>query len=181
MFKTAIVMVQVVALGYGAYANPLRIEVTPKIVEEKVVEDVTASKQYYCLAQNIYFEARNQDMTSMAAIGHVTMNRVADDGFPDTVCKVIKQGPMDGSKITRNRCQFSWYCDGIADVPAASGNVIEVSAWEQAQLIAELIMRGDLKDTTDGSTYYHADYVNPFWTASFKHVATIGDHLFYAH
>ena len=63
-------------------------------------------EELYCLANNIYFESRNQPKLGQIAVGQVTMNRVNSPKFPNTVCGVVKQG---GEK--RNRCQFSWYCD----------------------------------------------------------------------
>jgi spore germination cell wall hydrolase CwlJ-like protein len=60
-----------------------------------------------CLAEAIYFEGRSQPVTGQYAIGHVIMNRVADDRFPDNPCDVIRHG---GTR--RNNCQFSYYCDG---------------------------------------------------------------------
>ena len=44
-----------------------------------------------CLALNIYWEARNQSFIAQVAVAEVTMNRVYDDRFPDTVCGVVKQ------------------------------------------------------------------------------------------
>jgi len=46
-----------------------------------------------CLADNIYFEARNQVHRGMIAVGLVTRNRVLDNRFPHSFCGVVKQGP----------------------------------------------------------------------------------------
>ena len=77
-----------------------------------------------CLADNIYFEARNQGLAGQLAVVNVVVNRVADSRYPDTICEVVKQGPTrlswkgTGELIPiRNRCQFSWYCDGKSDIP----------------------------------------------------------------
>ena len=45
-----------------------------------------------CLADNIYFEARNQGFAGWVAVAQVTLNRVRDDRFPNTICEVVKQG-----------------------------------------------------------------------------------------
>ena len=75
-----------------------------------------------CLAENMYYEARNQSFAGQLAVSNVVMNRVADDRYPDTICEVVKQGPVrpswkgTGEMIpVRNRCQFSWWCDGKSD------------------------------------------------------------------
>ena len=62
-----------------------------------------------CLAQNIYWEARNQSIQGMYAVADVTLNRVKDKRWPSTVCEVVKQ--------RRRSRQFSWYCDGKPDTP----------------------------------------------------------------
>ena len=69
-----------------------------------------------CLADNMYWEARNQSTKGLIAVGYVTMNRVADHRYPYTVCEVVEQGPVRESWKTKgvyypikNRCQFSWY------------------------------------------------------------------------
>ena len=45
-----------------------------------------------CLALNVYFEARSENMASQMAVSLVVMNRVEDHRFPNTVCGVVKQG-----------------------------------------------------------------------------------------
>ena len=77
-----------------------------------------------CLADNMYFEARNQSLAGLLAVSNVVMNRVADDRYPDTICEVVHEGPTrpswkDKTKQipVRNKCQFSWYCDGKSDEP----------------------------------------------------------------
>ena len=69
-----------------------------------------------CMADNIYFEARNQGTAGWSAVASVTLNRVKDKRFPNTVCEVVKQGPTreswkkDGNYYPlKHRCQFSWY------------------------------------------------------------------------
>ena len=38
-----------------------------------------------CLALNIYWEARNQSFIAQVAVAEVTMNRVYDERYPNTV------------------------------------------------------------------------------------------------
>ena len=53
-----------------------------------------------CLAKNIYFESRNQSHLGQMAVAHVTINRVLDKRYPDTVCKVVHQGLIYGFSHT---------------------------------------------------------------------------------
>ena len=64
-----------------------------------------------CLAQNIYFEARDQPTIGQRAVAEVVLNRVHDPRWPDTVCEVIREGPTYSWKKDypiKHRCQFSW-------------------------------------------------------------------------
>ena len=73
-----------------------------------------------CLAQNIYFESRDQSTIGQIAVAEVTLNRVADPRWPNDVCSVVKQGPTYKWKKTypiKHRCEFSWYCYGKSDAP----------------------------------------------------------------
>jgi len=138
------------------------------------------AKQVECLAKNIYFEARNEPFAGQFAVALVTLNRVYDDNFPNTVCEVVYQGIHNKRGFPKlNRCQFSWYCDGISD---ATKNV---RAWKDTQKIANLaiISYGSMKsqglDYTEGAIYYHTHEIVPRWSHSFPKVGRIGQHIFY--
>lgn len=126
-----------------------------------------------CLAENIYWEARNQSYLGMWYVGQVVMNRVDHDKFPDTICGVVYQAKRWQGRIIRNQCQFSWYCDGKSDVPR------EEKAWSQAIIIASIHIRFNAGDITNGALWYHANTVKPWWASSFRRLAVVDDHLFY--
>jgi spore germination cell wall hydrolase CwlJ-like protein len=151
-----------------------------EVEARRFVADV-GEEQLQCLARNIFFEARDQDLAGQVAVAWVTLNRVDAARYPDTICGVVQQAQRDsaGNPI-RHQCQFSWYCDGLSDrIP---NNPIAQRAWEDAQLIAEVVLldyaRG-FGSPVEDATMYHADYVDPYWTDDYDRVATIGDHIFY--
>ncbi|MGE5155099.1 MAG: cell wall hydrolase [Bdellovibrio bacteriovorus] len=121
-----------------------------------------------CLALNIYHEARAEPEKGQLAVAAVTLNRVASPAFPNSVCKVVKQG---GKK--RNGCQFSWWCDRHPDEPR------EAEAWRRALELSRKALGGEISDPTDGALYYHATRVKPRWARSFARTGKIGRHLFY--
>jgi spore germination cell wall hydrolase CwlJ-like protein len=49
------------------------------------------SPEVKCLAQNIYYEARNEPEEGKVAVGVVTLNRTQDPRFPKSVCGVVHQ------------------------------------------------------------------------------------------
>ena len=136
-----------------------------------------------CMADNIYWEARNQPVKGMWAVALVTDNRVEDKRFPNTHCEVIKQGPTSKwwyehhGKIVpiRHRCQFSWFCDGKSDDPK------EPTTYGELYDMALDLVYGDITvvDITEGATHYHADYVYPAWRKTKTKTIEIEDHIFY--
>lgn len=126
----------------------------------------------WCLAQNIYYEARGSSYADQIAVADVVLNRMNDNRYPNTICTVVRQGSMNESK--KNVCQFSWYCDGKSDWPQ------EKDSWVNAQTIAWQIIHNDMfRGITEGSTHYHADYVSPSWAPSLTLKGRIGLHVFY--
>lgn len=129
-----------------------------------------------CLALNIYHEARDQPYIGQVAVAQVVMHRVRDARYPDDVCDVVFQGPTYSWKPDfpiRNRCQFSWYCDGKSD------KTPDKDAWNNALTIAKGVYYNDLDDFVEGATHYHATYVLPEWAESKTPVIQIGEHIFY--
>ena len=128
-----------------------------------------------CLALNIYHEARNQPFMGKLAVGFVTINRVKSDSFPNTICKVVKQGFYYNNNPIKNKCHFSWWCDGKSDKPK------EYDAWEYTRALAFQLYYSSFftLDITNGATHYHADYVNPYWAKDKKKLMQIKNHIFY--
>jgi N-acetylmuramoyl-L-alanine amidase len=137
--------------------------------------------EMWCLAQNIYYEARSSNRADRMAVADVVMNRVKNTYYPNTICEVVKQGKQKPSwkdetvmVMVRNACQFSWYCDGKADDPQ------DMDAWVEAQQIAyNMLVHSDARGITEGATHYHAKYVSPEWARDFALVGRIGEHIFY--
>ena len=143
--------------------------VSPNILEE--------NKQIACLAKNIYFEAAVESTAGKLAVAHVTHNRVSSHHYPDSYCKVIYEGKHYASGFPkRDRCQFSWYCDGRHDSPYPG------PTWNKVQDLASYYYANanDLRDITDGATHYHADYIDsPRWAKYKKKTVKIDTHIFY--
>lgn len=134
-------------------ASPLRAEYSSTFIAEA-----------NCLATNIYFEARGESLKGQLAVAMVTLNRVADESFPDTICEVVYQGSTN-----RGKCQFGWYCDGKSD------NIPKHSPEKRiAMLIAITVMKIPIRDPTNGALYFNSNSKkHP------KNAIKIGDHIFY--
>lgn len=137
--------------------------------------------QLECLALNVYHEARGESIDGQVAVSQVVMNRVNSKRFPNSICEVVYQGQVStwymetkGEVVPlRDRCQFSWWCDGRSDAPR------DMRAWGQALTVAASVMRNEYPDIVQGAMWYHANYVNPGWRHSMVKIAVVGDHQFY--
>jgi len=152
------------------------------IVMMLVASSGISAKEYtsptLCLAQNIYFEAANQPLAGRMAVAQVVMNRVADKRFPDSVCGVVYQARMftnwKGRVVPRrHQCQFSWFCDGKSDT------ILGSKTWTNAINLAGHVILDNPTDITEGSLYYHADWVHPYWADQLQRVLQIKNHIFY--
>ena len=130
-----------------------------------------------CLAKNIYFEARSESIAGQVAVAWVTLNRMESDRFPNSVCGVVYQARTDASgNPRRNQCQFSWYCDGKSD------RIRNQREWEDVKLITDVVLIDWARanaSPVENATFYHADYVDPYWADSFTEIATVDSHIFY--
>jgi len=134
-----------------------------------------SEKQLTCLAKNIYHEARTQSQSGQFAVTHVVLNRVKSSYYPNEICAVVHEGKHSKSgKPIKNRCQFSWYCDGIDDKPK---NQV---AWEKSKKVAydAYVLYVIGYDASEGSLFYHATYVDPKWKNVVRAIR-IDDHIFY--
>ena len=124
-----------------------------------------------CLALNIYYEARGESRAGQFAVAEVTMNRVASEYYPDTVCGVVYQKRWDYLR-KRYVGAFSW--TELNRRPAPEGR-----EWRRAWEVAETVYYGRHVPKLDGVLHYHAVSIKPSWSRGRKPVARIGQHLFY--
>lgn len=122
------------------------------------------AEDYVCLAKNIYFEARNESLRGQMAVAMVTLRRVQDPRYPNTVCGVVYDNK-----------QFSWFSDGLSDRPRNHRSYEDIALLASAMLDTETV----IYDFTYGSTHYHADYVAPYWSRYLVRKVKIDTHIFY--
>jgi spore germination cell wall hydrolase CwlJ-like protein len=130
--------------------------------------------QHHCLAEAMYFEARNQGTIGMMAVGTVILTRVGHSRYPDTICEVVHQGVYWEGNPVRDKCQFSYWCDGKPE------KFYEKKAWEEAKYTAALLLFTKIKVAgVEQATHYHAEEVTPWWSTFLQPCAKIGQHIFY--
>lgn len=152
--------------------------------------DVDTSKvdleQAYCLAKNIYYEARNEDIRGQFAVASVTLNRANDPRFPTTVCEVVKQTTISNVS-KRIVCQFSWYCEADKkgkEIPVKNrdGTINQqvVDQFQVASIVAITALGGNVVDNTNGATHFHNPFTSsPAWKHTLRKTMRVGNHDFY--
>lgn len=149
------------------------------------IEDID-TEQAYCLAQNIYYEAKSENKQGQIAVASVTLNRANDPRFPDTICEVVQQSAI--SKYSKKLvCAFTWYCEHDRkgkEIPVINkdGTINEAvyKQFEAASIIAISAMSGNLKDNTHGAThFYNPNLAQPSWAAELKRTVRLGNHDFH--
>ena len=135
---------------------------------------VSAQKNEECLAEAMYFEARDQGWRGMLAVGVVIQNRVQHPKYPNNICAVVRQGHYRNGNPIRHKCQFSYYCDGKPERPTEHG------AWSMALELASMLMSTSITlSGLEKATHYHATWVDPFWANTLQRQTQIGSHIFY--
>ena len=152
------------------------------VYAQKAEQEKFDAQEIECLALNIYFETRAASLADAAAVSDVVLNRVKSNRYPDTICEVVHQGHQkpswknpDKMVMVKNKCQFSWYCDGLSDKPR------EPESWVDAlnRTIVALELYKEGFDISHGSTHYHSKNVKPYWSTTIDYITTIDDHHFY--
>lgn len=151
--------------GPRAVADSLRFD--PDWLSRQSIT-LAEDRQFQCLQEAIYHEARGESIAGQFAVAEVILNRVDRENYPGSICGVVHQNAH-----LRNACQFSYACNG------RSRGMREPQARALAGQIAQVMIDGAPRDLTDGATHFHTTAVRPRWSRSFARTAHIGAHLFY--
>ena len=139
----------------------IEVQAVDPVGEEPLDDAIT------CLSRTIYWEAKNEGAAGMEAVAGVVMNRLGHQGFPNTICGVVRQGNEVGA------CQFSWWCDGRSD------DAEEDKHYAIAKEIARKALNRQLPDRTCGAMFFHQRKATPGWSAKYIKTVEIGEHIFY--
>ncbi len=167
----AMLAVPTIAVGsivYFAYVERMRmpLEVARLEAARKRALDLR------CLAENVYFEARGEPLKGQYAIAEVTLNRLHSPYFPNTICEVVHDTRWDPAR-RRLVAHFSW--TGHEQQAAPTG-----PAWKRAMTVATAVYdHQNMPVMPPDALFYHATSIRPYWAATKKVIARIGDHIFY--
>ena len=135
----------------------------------------TKADDFNCLVEALYHEARSESFIGMLSVANVILTRKESSNFPSTICKVVHQGKYWKGNPIKDKCHFSYWCDGRPE------RFTDIAGLIKSINVAEMSLKGIQVRQTVGSTHYHASYVTPRWASDphFKTVGQIGNHIFY--
>lgn len=160
MFKSIVLIL--LLISNSVIAKPL-----------SVPDQFNLNKEELCLVQAIYFEARGESFIGQLAVGSVILQRLKSKSFPNTICGVVQSGKYWKGNPIKNKCAFSYWCDGKTE------KMYNYNAYDEAVNAANLVLGGASISLLNEATHYHAFYVQPSWSTKMKRITRIGKHLFY--
>ncbi|MBB6451261.1 N-acetylmuramoyl-L-alanine amidase [Geomicrobium halophilum] len=129
--------------------------------EELEIPTSANAEEEDLLARIIHAEAKGEPYEGKIAVGHVILNRVADDQFPDSIYEVVHEVTPEGAY------QFS---------PVLDGSIHEPAGEESKQAAREALANEG--QAGDSLFFYNPEKATNYWNATREETKTIGNHVF---
>ena len=129
------------------------------------------NKEFMCLANTLYAEARSEPEEGIRAVMSVIYNRKKAKGYPNTFCGVILQDK-----------QFSAFNSdkSLATKPLKPIRELDKEAYRKVSSVAQEAIQGSFKPILDEDVLHYAHTkVKNKWTKKFERVIVLGNHSFY--
>lgn len=129
------------------------------------------NKEFMCLANTLYAEARSEPEEGIRAVMSVIYNRKKAKGYPNTFCGVILQDK-----------QFSAFNSdkSLATKPLKPIRELDKEAYRKVSSVAQEAVQGAFKPVLDEDVLHYAHTkVKNKWTRKFERVIVLGNHSFY--
>ena len=134
----------------------------PQLYKDKFKIVFSDKKEFQCLAENIYYEARGEGYIGKIAVAQTVLNRAESGKWGYSFCSVIHA-----------KAQYSWTLNKKIKPPHGA-------SWESAKNAAQMFVNGVRVRHLERVKHYHTASVNPIWDNNMKQTAVIGGHQFYA-
>ena len=129
------------------------------------------NKEFMCLANTLYAEARGEPEEGIRAVMSVIYNRKKAKGYPNTFCGVILQDK-----------QFSAFNSdkSLATKPLKPIRELDKEAYRKVSSVAQEAVQGAFKPVLEEDVLHYAKTsVRNHWTRKFERVIVLGNHSFY--
>lgn len=127
------------------HATILKKQCSRKSITDDVINNPSIQQEYRCLVCNLYFEARQTDLSvaERRSISYVVFNRVASSSYPANVCAVVYE-----------KNQFSWSIDEEAKREISYDEIQNLES--AARVSMDEFLRGQLYGEFGCATHYYA-------------------------
>lgn len=117
-----------------------------------------SKKEFKCLVDNVYYEARGEPIDGQRMVAKVVLNRTKHPDYPDSICGVVYQ-PF----------QFSWTLKKQKQPSGPEYEIAKYAAMSGMNYPTEAI-------------YYHSANMRkyPAWAKKQVPITKRGNHIFYA-
>ena len=129
------------------------------------------NKEFRCLVNTLYAEARSEPEEGIRAVMSVIYNRKKAKGYPNTFCGVILQDK-----------QFSAFNSdkSLATKPLKPIRELDKEAYRKVSSVAQEAVQGAFKPVLDEDVLHYAHVkIKNKWTKKFERVIVLGNHSFY--
>ena len=159
-------------------ADGVLAETQKKAEEARIVAQLQREERWMkeigCLARNVYYESRGESRQGQLAVAMVTLNRVENGLFPNSICGVVNERKMSRGEMV---CQFSWRCESHTNHKKRVHQ-----KHESYQVALDAIMHYEELTKTlvpEDTLFFHAKHVRPHWRKFKQKLARIDNHIFY--
>lgn len=148
----------------------------PEALQAAIAPQGTAPNpaDVHLLAATAWAEARSEGEEGMRAVAHVIVNRVGTRFGVDLSTVVLAPKQFSSWNLHDPNRPLAQNPERYA---TAGMNLV---TWQEAQAVAEQVLRGQSKDPTNGALFYHTAASHPWWARFGIGKERIGAHVFYA-
>jgi len=165
--KTLAKILLVVGAGCTTNSTSQQFDTLQPILWRHTMAAELDDKQLKCLADNVYYEARGEPVEGQIAVAQVTLNRVVNGRWGNTVCEVVYYKRL-------GVCQFSWVCQ--------SRKLPKSIQYTKSKLIAQRVADyhyTDVQYRYKDAMYFHSNKIHSHWHNKRTKLKQTGNHIFY--
>ena len=165
-----ITLAAIYLVGYPYRTHTIQLTLNLPTAEASLIGSHARRKQVNCLAAVIYYEARGESENTQMAVAQVTVNRVKNKHYPNTVCGVVY------SSVNKS-CAYSWTCNEYT--------INEIKAWGKAVTMANHVyvayyLTESIPDRTRGALFFVGDHTHRSWMHALRITMKSGKMVFLA-
>ena len=177
MFLAAACSASLANSYYFGVSRLADVSTTPNILRNSGASFENTER--FCMGLALYHEARGEPITGQIAVAATILNRQRSSAYPNTICDVVYE-----NEHAFNRCQFSFACDSLSDIPR------NAELFEELSDLGDAVITGAVYDAMPenfsyfidvlaNTTHYHRHDIKTKWSPKLKSLGIMGNHIFF--